>query len=725
LDLPLADDTARLIWDEATRLAADRAWMCEYRGDGTEEPLDQARQRILNELKLSPDARVRLECAQTLSAEDFGAPERYSYISLDAILQLFPPAQVLLIWNTRPADHWTGLRGELLETLLSRFGAAAWPGLAAMATLRPVQVLRASRWLEAAPLARVALRLLRRVKPARTAAWDYLNWHPEAAEHALLRQLFGTDEDAREDALHTLPRWLETRGREGLAAAAQTLAVQEHLQTLLVGDSLLRLPASMPKLPRWLKLTDLQRPRHAASGQELPDELLCHLLTFMALSRGALPYPGLTRVQNAFEPVSLGRFAWSVFAAWWAADAPSKDSWAFQGLRWLGDATTFHRLGAQAMRWAREGAKNRAVAAIDLLAEEGSDAALLHLSILAERGKSPMVCNKALASLNAAAEARELSLLQLADRLVPDFDLETEPLLDFGPRQFSLGLENAGSELKPFVSDRDGKRLKDLPKPGAQDDSALAEAASARWKELKRSLKIVSAAQAKRLELALVQQRRWSLDEFQTLFAAQPLLRPWVQALLWGSFDVNGALLQSFRVAEDGSWADATDALLTPDPGAAIGLVHPLQLDPAARSRWLQVWADYELLQPFEQLLRAAPTLSASALGAEPLLPWKGQDVSSGTLVGLLDQGWQRGNPQDGGWIHEWIKPLGGGVSAALALEPGLPVWRLTEVPRQTLGALHLVYTDSDTTPHWSALNPVARGELFRDLQRLTPSLKL
>ena len=89
-------------------------------------------------------------------------------------------------------------------------------------------------------------------------------------------------------------------------------------------------------------------------------------------------------------------------------------------------------------------------------------------------------------------------------------------LLDFGPRQFSVGFDE---HLKPQVRDASGALLKDLPSPLKSDDAALAEAAVSRWKALKKDARTLAGQQLLRLELAMAQRRRWS---------APPLLRRYI-----------------------------------------------------------------------------------------------------------------------------------------------------------------------------------------------------
>ena len=83
------------------------------------------------------------------------------------------------------------------------------------------------------------------------------------------------------------------------------------------------------------------------------------------------------------------------------------------------------------------------------------------------------------------AEGLGLTAEQLGDRVVPDLGLEANGTLtlDFGPRRFVAGFD---AELKPYVCDEAGKRLKALPKPRVNDDPELAKAATEAFSALKK-----------------------------------------------------------------------------------------------------------------------------------------------------------------------------------------------------------------------------------------------
>ncbi len=68
-----------------------------------------------------------------------------------------------------------------------------------------------------------------------------------------------------------------------------------------------------------------------------------------------------------------------------------------------------------------------------------------------------------------------------------------------------------------------------------------------------------------------------------------------------------------------GLFSDEDRALTLADPEAFIGLVHPLELGEETQRAWARVLGDYEILQPFDQLGRAAFRATNAELGAMTL----------------------------------------------------------------------------------------------------------
>ncbi len=194
---------------------------------------------------------------------------------------------------------------------------------------------------------------------------------------------------------------------------------------------------------------------------------------------------GSNQVRQACDPDSLADFAWDMFSAWLFAAAPSKEGWAFMSLGLFGTDDTARKLTPFIRAWPGEAQHQRAVNGLEVLNQIGSDVALMLLNGIAQKVKFKGLQDRAREKIAAIAEARELTIEELEDRLAPDLGLDENGSLrlDFGDRQFTVSFDET---LKPFVRDMDGTRLKDLPKPKKTDNQELANEAVNIFKLLKK-----------------------------------------------------------------------------------------------------------------------------------------------------------------------------------------------------------------------------------------------
>jgi hypothetical protein len=196
--------------------------------------------------------------------------------------------------------------------------------------------------------------------------------------------------------------------------------------------------------------------------------------------------------------------------------------------------------------------------------------------------------------------------------------------------------------LQPKVRDvsRD-RRIKALPKPNASDDAELAKLARAQFSGFKKDLKVVARQQLQRLEDALITQRRLAAADFERFLVQHPLMLTLTARLLWGVFDSQGQLTQTFRVDLDHSIVDVNDEPVNLS-GLEVGILHSSQLTPEQNESWQAVIGDYEIIQPFDQLGRVFyPAEQALGLLREKVI---GARVPAPKLVfGLEHLGWKRG----------------------------------------------------------------------------------
>ena len=157
-----------------------------------------------------------------------------------------------------------------------------------------------------------------------------------------------------------------------------------------------------------------------------------------------------------------------------AAGAPATDGWALTALGRLGNDDTVRRLVPVIREWPGQTGHAKAVTGLDVLAEIGSDLALMYLSSIAQRVRFKALRQRAQEKIADVAASRGLTAEQLADRLVPDFGLDEDATLviDYGSGRFTVGFDE---QLRSFVVDQDGRRRNDLPKPGDDEQQALAE----------------------------------------------------------------------------------------------------------------------------------------------------------------------------------------------------------------------------------------------------------
>jgi predicted DNA-binding WGR domain protein len=561
-------------------------------------------------------------------------------------------------------------------------------------------------------------------KALRSLARTWLERHPDTAARDLVPAALGKpgrDRSAAEAALRALDQ-AGHRDAVRTAAARYGPDAAAAVDAILDADPLDRLPARVPARPTWLDPVHLPQVLLRDRSTALPTAAVGHFCTMLALSTPGDTYAGVDVVKAATDPSSLAELAWDLLERWRGAGFPSKDGWVMEALALLGNDETVRRLAPLVRAWPGEGGHARAVAALDVLATIGTEVALMHLHGIAEKAKFKGLRTRAQEKIGEVAEGLGLSPEQLADRLVPDLGLDRGGSmgLDYGPRRFTVGFDE---QLKPVVADEDGSRRKALPKPTAKDDPALAPAAHAAFGALKKDVRTIAADQIRRFEQAMVQGRRWSAAEQRALFVEHPLLWHLTRRLVWGTFDDTGAVTGSFRVAEDRTLAHADDTEVTLADDTVVGIAHPLHLGDQLEA-WSELFADYEILQPFPQLGRDTWALTAEEEQATVLHRLGGAVIPTGRVLGLAHRGWERGEVMDAGISHVMCKPTTGARTMVIDLDPGIIAGMATEWNEQRITAVWVTDgppsfgSDKGDRP-FSELDALTASELLRDLEHL------
>ncbi|MBE1537267.1 DUF4132 domain-containing protein [Actinomadura algeriensis] len=576
--------------------------------------------------------------------------------------------------------------GHWLQPLLARFELDVWDIVVRLAESRPTRNGWAMLPMLGADTARIAAYWLYKLKTARHLAERWFERHgPLAAGYYLVPDALGGAPAPRRHAVHALRhvaamdsglvlRAARAFGDEAADAVAKLLAAPS-------GVAPAQRPTSPPPFPKWADAAALPRPV-LRDGGEFPAAETRNLVLLLAMAGRPDDFPGvddaLAEVAAAAEPASLAEFAWGLFEDWAAAGHPARDEFAMRALGRFGDAGTVRRLAPLAAGWTRPDARDRMSGALRAIARIGGPAAAVHLNDVAMRARTKTLRHVARHHLGELAAADGLTTEQLADRLVPDFGLDVSGALtlDYGPRRFTVALDE---QLVPFVVDDHARIRKALPKPGVKDDPALAEAARVRFAELRKDVRVVAADRLARLEEAMIDGRGWTPAEFGAHVAGHPLVRHIARRLVWRTADGT-----SFRIAEDGTHADASDETVALDPHAIVTVAHPVHLTETELKTWTALFADYEMLQPFPQLGRPRHPLTEGERGAGRLVRLEGATAPVEDLRALLRRDGWRQAPADRG-VRPWIAVRVADVSVVADLDPGLPDHGRRDAADQTL----------------------------------------
>ncbi|MFI6094316.1 WGR and DUF4132 domain-containing protein [Lentzea sp. NPDC051213] len=636
----------------------------------------------------------------------------------DNDLFLLAPADEVrhLLADWQPAYHYRVENWG--RRLAAKFGVDVVPPLVLMAQAGPATNGGMLLPFATAEVAAVMADWLARTKQPRRWAVEWLARHRERAAGLLIPAAAGKAGAARRNAEGAL-RHLQGIGVD-VGALARSCGAEAAIDVVLSVDPIDVLPAKLPVIGEWADTRLLPQVLLRDRKHALSPEAAAYLLMTAALSKPGEVYAGLPVAREALDPGSLADFAWAVFQAWQQAGGPSKEGWALTALSWFGDDSTVRALSPLIRNWPGESQHARAVTGLDVLADIGTEVALSHLNSIAEKVSFQGL--KARAQEKIAQIAAELGLSpdQLSDRLVPRLGLDDAATLviDYGPRQFTVGFDE---QLKPYVLDPDGKRRKDLPKPGAKDDQDLAPLEHKRFMALKKDVRTIASDQIQRLERAMVGRRVWTAEEFQTVLAAHPLHWHLVRRLVWVTDE--GV---SFRLAEDRTLATSSDDALILAENATVRVAHPADLQDTIGA-WGEVFADYEILQPFGQLTRPLHLLAPGEDLLARISKYCDTPYPFGKILGLTKKGWVRGEPQDAG-VECWItRPFPDGAALIARLDPGIAIGLVDEYPEITFTSVWFSPTGRGA---WSApkdapptydVDPITTSELLAELESLHP----
>jgi hypothetical protein len=597
------------------------------------------------------------------------------------LLELLTPTKspMFVFWDEDDVDFFLARLGERAVKPLRAFHAARVVADAAMLRMRAPFV------------AKIAAANLAPYVSERVAHHEWLLAHAELATKALLHAvLTEADDIVRQDACEGL-RFLATRDDGKLL---RELAREWKVKDL----DAIALPRLMPpkasKVPKAWGEIPLPSPDKKVTEKIIaflasePDaahpwtkKVLAALDEASAAQRSEPRDGGARGAKSLEHGTALRAFVSAMYHAWTSHGSATTHTWLVHA-----DALVFGDAGLRrAGAWARtkstsssRNERNRAGRTIEVLDRFASPVALAQIADAATLAKAEWLRTKADRAVRVRMLTSKEDLDDILERAMPDLGFGAGIVLDFGPRKFTA---KARTDLSLVLVDDAGASLDDLPKPRKSDDAKLAKTAIESWRTLKTEVDGVAKVARGRLETAMRTGRSWTRAGFLAHVAGHPLMRMLAQGLVWG-VRRDGALV-TFRVAEDGSLADADDRAFDP-PDAPITIVHPCELTNRERDAWTARLDEYEAMPPIDQLAR----VSFDVAPAQVVDTCNGWTISCGAIFGLLRDGW-KAIYEDGATIGV-KRSLGGDRRASVVFSPGIVLSEAAATDKMQLHALSL-----------------------------------
>ncbi|MBW5398281.1 DUF4132 domain-containing protein, partial [Brachyspira pilosicoli] len=296
---------------------------------------------------------------------------------------------------------------------------------------------------------------------------------------------------------------------------------------------------------------------------------------------------------------------------------------------------------------------------IKCMALNGKNYALILVDGLTRKAPTAKIKEVAIETMDNAAYMLDMTADELSDRIIPNFGFNQkgERVLNYGgeaKRTFTLSINN---NLELTITDNEKeKTIKSLPAPNSKDDKSEADSAKKEYTTLKKEIKTLIQNQKIRLQKVLLNGRKWTYNNFKTVFVENPIMNMFALKLIWGAYDENNNLIESFRYMEDGTFNTVDEEEYTLKENSLITLVHPSELDADTIAKWESQLSDYEIVQPIEQLDFKYEEITEKDINEDRINSLNSKTIKAGVLMSLASKyDMARGEAMDGGTFFEYI----------------------------------------------------------------------
>jgi len=429
-----------------------------------------------------------------------------------------------------------------------------------------------------------------------------------------------------------------------------------------------RLKKTSYTAPEWMVVEGFSEVKYK-DGKPISKDVITYLISKYSLENVVERNLTAEKVIEKCSKTDLDVLGNEILSIWINNGADTKEKWVLSLVSAIGGFNLVNTLKTQIDTWSKSSRGAIACEAVKALALNGSDDALIIIDSIARKFKHKQIKKAAEEAFISAAKMFNLTEEDLADKIIPDlgFDKRGERVFDFGSRSFTVTL---GLDFSLKITDSSGKVIKTLPKPNKSDDELKAKEAANEFKAFKKQMKTIVSTQSLRLEMALAVSRLWKKTDWEKLFVENPIMHNFSLGLVWGVYE-EGELKDTFRYMEDGSFNTRDEEEYELIENSLIGLVHPLEMEIEILESWKEQFEDYEIVQPFPQLLRKVYSVTEEEKSMNNIERFAGTKINGLSLVGKLTKmGWYRGSVQDAGCYYQFYKEDGKiGIGAELQFD--------------------------------------------------------
>lgn len=236
---------------------------------------------------------------------------------------------------------------------------------------------------------------------------------------------------------------------------------------------------------------------------------------------------------------------------------------------------------------------------LEAIALNGTKTGLSLVYEASKKFKQTSVRHTCKAILNIIAKNIGEPLEVFADKIVSDFDFNKYGIriVETENKKFKIVLKD-DFNISIFDEEKN-KEFKTFPK-----DFPIS--VKKELSKLKSEINKVIKMQTERLQYVFMDGRKWKLEDWEELFIENPIMKMFAVKLIWGIYDKNNKLLNTFRYMEDGSFNNENDEEINIKEkiknNYSIGLISPIEIKKEIIEKWKEQLLDYEIVQPFNQL---------------------------------------------------------------------------------------------------------------------------